>query len=173
MKFDTKEVRVKLENEGWCLVAKIPNNLVDKVEKLTDKEGVKSVEIKQKRKSRSLNANAYFWTICNKIAIILGSTDEEVYERMLCDYGTKEYVVAVPEARPILLKAYKIVEVVSSVKIKNKQGTQFRLIRGSSTYDTKEMSVLINGVVQEAKALNIETLTPNEIESMMVSYEGS
>lgn len=39
-------------------------------------------------------------------------------------------------------------------------------MRGSHTYDTKEMSELIKGTVQEAKALGIETATPQEIKEM-------
>ena len=39
----------------------------------------------------------------------------------------------------------------------------FRFWVGSSEYNTQEMSVLIDGIVQEAKQLGIETLTPMEL----------
>ena len=45
------------------------------------------------------------------------------------------------------------------------------MLRGSSTYNTREMSVLIDGVVTEAKELGIETLTPDQIKEMMIAYE--
>lgn len=38
---------------------------------------------------------------------------------------------------------------------------------GSSTYDTKEMSLLIELLVEEAKQLNIEVKTEQEIESLL------
>lgn len=45
------------------------------------------------------------------------------------------------------------------------------MLRGSSTYDTAEMSTLINGLVEECKDLGIETMTPQELERMMALYE--
>ena len=47
------------------------------------------------------------------------------------------------------------------------------VMRGSHTYDTKEMSTLIDGVVQEAKELGIETMTPDEIERMKAAWQGN
>ncbi len=149
----------------------LPTKDVDKWQDIVDKEGLKTVEIKQKRKGRSLNANNYFWQMCNKIANKLDSTDDEIYNRMLRDWGTKEYVAVIPDAIPMLKKAYKIVEIVSNVNVQGKKAVQVRLIRGSSTYDTKEMSRLINGLVEEAKILGIETLTPNEVNAMMENYK--
>ena len=49
----------------------------------------------------------------------------------------------------------------------------YQVYRGSHTYDTKEMSILINGTVQEAKDLEIETMPPDELERMMKVYEAS
>jgi len=169
MKLDIKDIQLTAEN---TLMMYIPRNYADELRKIVEKKGIKSVEIKTKRKSRSLNANNYFWTMCNKIAIKLGSTDDEVYMRMLRDFGTKEYVAVIPEAITMLKKAYKIVEIINNVQVNGTKAVQVRLIRGSSTYDTKEMSILINGLVQEARLLDIEVLTPNEIKSMMENYGG-
>jgi hypothetical protein len=54
--------------------------------------------------------------------------------------------------------------------INNTPAVTFRLIRGSSTYDSLEMSVLINGIVEEAKQLGIETMTPNEIAELVQKW---
>lgn len=45
------------------------------------------------------------------------------------------------------------------------------MLAGSSTYDTKEMSELINGLVTECKEQGIETLPPDELARMMAEYE--
>ena len=45
------------------------------------------------------------------------------------------------------------------------------MLAGSSTYDKKEMSELINGLVTECKELGIETLPPEELARMMAEYE--
>jgi hypothetical protein len=50
--------------------------------------------------------------------------------------------------------------------------TYYRIIRGTHTYDTKEMSALIDGVVQEAKDLGIETMTPEQIKRMEAAWQG-
>lgn len=47
----------------------------------------------------------------------------------------------------------------------------YLMLRGSHTYDTKEMSVLINGLVEECKEQGIETLTPDELRRMMEDAE--
>lgn len=40
------------------------------------------------------------------------------------------------------------------------------MIKGSSEYDTVEMSHFIDRIVEEAKELGIETATPDELERM-------
>ena len=47
----------------------------------------------------------------------------------------------------------------------------YKIYRGSHTYDTKEMSYLIDGTVEEAKEHGIETMTPDELERMKQSWQ--
>jgi len=47
------------------------------------------------------------------------------------------------------------------------------MLKGSSAYDTQEMSVLIEGLVSECKELGIETLPPDEIKRMLMTYEAN
>ena len=172
MKITTKNVVLEeIDINCYRMSLIIPIQNVDKLRKIVDSEKFKVIEIKKKTEKRSLSANNYHWQLINKIAKKINSTDDEVYDRMLRDWGTKEYVAVVPEAIPLLKKAYKIVEIVSKVKVNGKNAVQLRLIRGSSTFDTLEMSKLINGVVEEAKILDIETITPNEIKMMIERYE--
>lgn len=172
MKFNTDKLTLGNNGDKRGVFIEVPLNLLDKLKKIVDKEGMKSVEIKTERKSRSLNSNAYFWTLVNKIAVAMKSTDDEIYIDMLHKYGTKEYVACLPDIIPELKKAFKIVETVSKTVINGKWGVTLRLIRGSSTYDTKEMSTLIEGIVDEAKILQIETLSPKDLKIMNDSWEG-
>ena len=60
----------------------------------------------------------------------------------------------------------------SEVK-QGRDGEMYRtyiMLRGSSAYNTKEMSRLINGIVSECKEMGIETLPPNELKRMMELY---
>lgn len=55
---------------------------------------------------------------------------------------------------------------VKGTKSGEEMGHAYIVIRGSHTYDSKEMSRLINGLVQECRQQDIETMTPAEIEEM-------
>ena len=85
---------------------------------------------------------------------------------MLHKYGMRDFVGALPQAEETLKRVYKIVEVVKDWETNGKPAKTFKLIRGSSQYDSKEMSDFIKGVVEEAKLLGIETMTPDELAEM-------
>lgn len=126
-----------------------------------------TVKVAKYRKKRSLDANAYAWLLMSKIAGALGTSKEEVYEIMLKRYG-KLYE---DEDGLILITVKESVD-MSKIdghwqKIKdNGKYVGYAMIKGSSEYDTKEMSTFIDGVVSEAKELEIETMTPKELEEM-------
>jgi hypothetical protein len=46
-------------------------------------------------------------------------------------------------------------------------------MRGSHTFNTKEMSRLIDGTIEEAKELGIETATPEQIRRMMAAWDSN
>lgn len=127
------------------------------------------LEIKEHRKHRSLSANSYYWVLLEKISQVLGSTKEEIHEQMLQDYGTLDTT----EEGEIMdfSSRYLINPLEAGVHCKYRGSSQlngvtwyhYYLIKGSSRYDSREFSVLVNGAVQEAKDLDIETLTPEEL----------
>lgn len=134
-----------------------------------DKLSIKAVKYRQKR---SLDANAYAWVLMSKIAAVLNTSKEEVYEEMLRRYG----VLYEDEA------GYITITVKSTVDMSRIEGhwekirdngtfTAYAMIKGSSEYDTKEMSVFIDGVVSEAKELGIQTETPEEIERLKALWQ--
>ena len=170
MKTTIKNLFLSECNKTWLLNMEIVNNEVEKLKKIIDSEKPKVIDISIKTEKRSLDSNSYMWTLINKIAIKNSSTEKEIYKIMLRDYGAKEYAVAKIEIRKELMKAYKFVEIVKDVKVDGKAGKLFRLIRGTSTYDTKEMSIMINGIVEEAKALGIQTVSQKEIDEMIERY---
>lgn len=172
MKLQTKDCKLVFNQVlgSWIFFTQVPDTMVDELNKIVTKDCVKSIEIKNKTGKRSLNANAYYWSILHQIAVKNRSTDEETHEFLLRRYGTKEYVATLEEAEPLLKRAYKFVDRVEPSMINGKQGFTFRLIRGSSTYDPKEMSVLIDGLISEANLLQISTLTPQETEKLMQNY---
>lgn len=124
------------------------------------------VEIKQHRKKRSLDSNAYAWLLIGKMADVLKTSKETLYIQMLREYGQreKELISVVSDAVGVVTKALNgHCTEVGVGTVNGKQFTHVAILRGSSTYDTKEMSIFIDGIVYEAKELGIETMTPKEL----------
>lgn len=136
-----------------------------------------TVTAKKYRKKRSLDANAYSWVLLDKIAKAMGSTSEEVYEEMLRRYG---YPLYDEDEKPVIISLKAEMDIssldihlkfVGEGHVQNKLFKHYKVIRGQSTYDTKEMSTFIDGIVSEAKELGIETLTPDELERMKAAWK--
>lgn len=126
-----------------------------------DRDKEYQVEIKEYKQKRSLNANAYAWVLINKIANVMRLSKEEVYLNMLKHYGQSQVFSIVSEVN--ITGYFKYYEVIGTSTLNNKEFNHIRVFKGSSEYDTKEMSIFIDGIVQEAKQLDIETLTPNQL----------
>ena len=124
---------------------------------------------------RSLDANAYLWVLCGKIAELVGSTKEEVYQKCVNEAGQYEIVPIKRED----IKKYKrmwesqgigyMTEVLGECK---RTKGYMNVIRyyGSSTYDSKQMATLIDNVVQECEGLGIETMSPEELKSLCEAW---
>ena len=142
-------------------------------ERLKDKEKL-SVKIVPYRAKRSLNANRYFHDLVGKIADVAGQSNIYIKNKMISEYGAFEYVNGRIVTLPLDddINAYDVAFIhlqPTTETHMNNLGKVFRInlvMRGSHTYNTKEMSRLIEGTVQEAKALGIETATPEEIRKM-------
>ena len=122
------------------------------------------------RKKRSLDANAYFWVLVGKIADKLRASKDEIYFEMLKKYG-QSITVTVRAGLDLSRAGFKYYELFKDGISAGKPFEAYRVFIGSSQYDTREMSVLIDGVVQEAKDLGIETLTPLELAEILGRYE--
>lgn len=134
-----------------------------------DKDIVYDVKIDKHREKRSLNANAYLWKLVTEIGNILNKSKEEVYLQMLIDYGQSEMVSILSE---IEVKGYfKYYKLAGTSILNGKEFNNYKIYKGSSEYDTKEMSILLNGVVQEAKNLGIKTKDDIELERLVEEWE--
>lgn len=128
---------------------------------LLDQEKGKLYEIKEHRKRRSLNANNFCWLIIGRIADALRTSKDEVYLTMLKRYGQSDLVSVL--ASIDVSRYFKYYEEAGRTRLQGKDFIHYRVYAGSSEYDTREMAILIDGIVDEAKTLGIETLPPDEI----------
>ena len=124
----------------------------------------KMYSVTEYHEKRSLNANSYAWALIGKIADVLRKSKEEVYLQMLKDYGQSEFVSVLAD---IDVRGYfKYYEPYGTGHVEGREFTHYKVWKGSSEYDSKEMAILIDGIVQEAKQLDIETIPPEEIERL-------
>lgn len=141
------------------------SNILPEYEKLKDKKKLR-VEAVQYRRKRSLDSNAYMWVLLGKMADVLRADKWDIYLKMLRRYGKYTYVVVRPSVVEAMKKEWRACEVVGDYEINGQEGVQMLCYFGSSTYDNREMSILIDGVISECKDLEIETLPLNEIKKL-------
>ena len=124
----------------------------------------KTFEVKLYRKKRSNNANGYAWHLLNEMSNVLRASKEDIYVQMLKRYGQSEMVSVLSD---IDVGGYfKYYEPIANTTLQGKEFTHYRVYKGSSEYDTREMAIFIDGIVSEAKELNIETMPESEIERL-------
>lgn len=146
------------------------NDLLQGYDDLKDIEKL-SIEIKQYREKRSLNANAYAWKLIGEIADVLRASKEDIYLEMLKRYGQSE-IVSVLSHIPIHDYVKYCTEAGES-KLNGKFFKHYKVYKGSSEFDTREMSILIDGIVSEAKELGIQTETPEMLAKMKSLWKES
>ena len=130
----------------------------------------KQFEVKPYRQKRSLNANAYAWVLINEIANRLRTSKDEVYQEMLKRYGQNEIISVLSEID--ISRFVKYYEEIGKGHVEGKEFTHYRCFIGSSEYDTREMAILIDGIISEAEALGIDTLPTTAVERMKALWQG-
>ena len=136
------------------------------------KDGYYDVSIKEHREKRSKNANSYMWELVTQIADVIGSTKEEVYLQELKRYG-QSMMIPVKSGNPGQRPDgyFKYYEFNQKGYIKNVPVDWYIVYKGSSDYDTKEMSILLNGIVSDCKELDIPTLEDIRIRELIDDWE--
>ena len=149
---------------------------LDIVERLKN-ENKLNIELKKYRKKRSLDANAYCWVLCDKIAKELSKdgtpvTKDVVYKDAILQIGTFEPMIIQEKAFDNFKRIWErqgLGFIVQEVSRKDKC-IKVNCYYGSSTYDSKEMSLLIELLIDMAKNLGIEIKPQEEIDSLLRSW---
>lgn len=124
--------------------------------------------VKEVRKRRSLSANAYAWVLMQKMAEALGITKEEVYRQNVKSYGTFYCIAMLNDAVDSFRKMWESNGLGWQIEILDGtfENTDVLAYPGTSTYNSKQMSRFIDGLVSDCKDLGIETLPEEELESI-------
>lgn len=119
--------------------------------------------IETHKQKRSLDANNYSWQLQSQMAKVLNRKIDDIHNEMVLQYGVLETYSILKQAFESAKRLFDYFVVLGESKVNDKEFVHVRVGLGTHTYDTKEMSKFIDGVVQEAKDLGIETRTPKEI----------
>lgn len=131
------------------------------IQYLFQQDREKVFEVREYKQKRSLTQNAYFWVLVNEIANVTKQSKDEIHLQMLKEYGQNE-VFSIRSDIDVS-RYLKYYEEIGKGKVNGKEFTHYRVFKGSSEMDSREMAILLDGVVQEAEQLGIPTLTPAEI----------
>lgn len=133
----------------------------------------KKYEIKEYHEKRSLDANAYCWVLCKELADKLNITKEEVYKKNIKETGKFEIIPIKNEAVDTFIRAWSsrgigwLCDIFGESKIEGY--TNVIIYYGSSQFNTKEMTVFLNGIIQECESVGIPTLTEEQIKKLKVA----
>ena len=130
-----------------------------------DKE--KIYEIKEYKQKRSLNQNSYAWKLITELGNVLRKSKEEVYFEMLKAYGQSEIISMLSTISPI--GYFKYYEEIGTGIVNGKEFTHYKIYKGSSEYNSKEMSIFIDGIVQDCNSVGIQTMSDEEIKELIRS----
>ena len=120
-----------------------------------------TIKVDKHRERRSLNANNYAWALLTEIGNVMRLSKDDVYFLMLKRYGQSE-MISVKDGIPIG-EYVKYCERAGESWLNNTLFKHYRVYKGSSEFTKEEMAVFLDGVVQEAQDLEIDTRTPDEI----------
>lgn len=132
-----------------------------------DSDKYYTLEIKEKKQKRSLDANAYCWTLLNQLSNKLKTPTIELYRLFIRRIGSYTIVPIKSEAAERYAEIWQgngygwLVDNLGDSKIEGY--TNLKCYHGSSCYTTAEMSKLIDEIVFECKEQGIETATGAEL----------
>lgn len=164
--------KVKFKPKEFNL--KILPRLLEHIQSLDNEEY--EVSVSKVRKSRSQNANSYLWVLLDKLAVKLNMRKEDIYRELIKDVGgNSEFLPIRNDAVDKWVACWEqkgigwVCDVIGDSKLDGY--TNVICYYGSSTYDTEQMSRLINLVVEECMTQGIQTMTPQEMSLLLEEWK--
>ena len=187
MKFNADDVILQVIEDRPHLCFRVPaeetHQVVAKTAQMKDfiaKNKEVRIDVNKMTEKRSLNANAYMWTLCSMLAEKLSNdkvkyVKEDIYRKEIKEAGIWADDEVEPEKVKWRCKAWEqigtgwITERVDFSADGNKEVIRFYY--GSSRYNKNQMQRLLNNLVQDCQAVGIETKTPDEIANLVSLWE--
>ena len=154
-------------NRKHRITVEVDRDYREDYERLKDAE--LDIEIKKHREKRSKSANAYFHVLVNKIAAERGGSDEATKASLVVEYGALAKDadgLTVGFKLPASVDVSTIYPYVKCFDTREENGKLFKcylVYKQTHLMDSKEMARLIDGAIEVAKELGIETDTPEQL----------
>lgn len=170
------DINIDYETQKSKISLLLDTKELDAIEQLKNQDKL-NIELKKWYKKRSLDANAYCWVLCDMIAKEISKdgeaiTKEIIYKDAINNIGVFEPFIVQESTFENFKRIWEkqgLGFLVQEVSRKDK-AIKVHCYYGSSTYNSKEMSLLIELLIQEAKALNLETKSQKEIDSLLQQW---
>lgn len=174
MKWVTKGINV-IKTLGYNVLIPAPR---DEELNALDVDIEYTVSITKKNKRRSLNANAYAWVLCEKIARELSKnayiSKNDVYKRVIQDAGTFTYLPIKNDAVDRFIEIWHGHglgwHAEDAGPAKTEGYTIIRAYHGSSVYTVDEMRRLIDALIDECNQLNIPIESNDYVNSLIQEW---
>lgn len=158
--------------EGGALILNIP---ADEARRFVYSFKPGEYEVIRAKKKRSLDANAYAWRLINDIALAVRESPETVYRAALVDVPDICNIICIKDkAVDSMIRTWMSGHIGRRVEREPSKlpgCTNLFLHYGSSDFDTRQMSMLIDNLVHDARALDIETRPAEEVKSLLEAWE--
>ena len=183
MKGKIENISIALDGSTLRFTAVIPRGrgLIPALQEIGSDDA--EISVKRYREKRSLDANAYMWVLLARLSEKLSEdkpiTREQLYKDYIRQSNNFTYMLVKYEKAEEIANwlektdTFRVVEIIGRVKVGDQISAQLRCFWGSSTYDTKQMSQLIDKIVEDCKEQGIETRPQEEIERMLKIWEES
>lgn len=164
------DAKIQRNEDGFWFCLKVKEQAPASGFVLSKKTKLYDCEIKEHREKRSLDANAYCWVLLDKLAKATRIPKTEIYRRAIKEIGGVSDTVCVQIKAADRLESGWGLNGIGWFSERTESRldgcVNVTLYYGSSVYDTAQMSRLIDYIVEDCKALGIETLPPEKLESM-------
>lgn len=168
MKHRFNAARVHLGQSGLWLCLRVENRAAARRFVMERKDKPYDAEFTLHREKRSLDANAYFWVLCGKLAAALGVRKSEIYRELIREIGENFEILPIrKDAAGRFIAAWErngegwVCDRLGPSRLPGYENV--KAYYGSSVYDTAQMGRLIDLTVQECREQGIETMTPEEL----------
>lgn len=133
-------------------------------------------DIVPRKKKRSLDANGYAWVLIDKLAEATGYPKSEVYRNSIREVGGVSDVLCIKdEAQEMFCRAWSDKGLGWQTEVfpsKLPGCVNVTAYYGTSVYTTRQMSRLIDHLIEDCRALGIETLSPDRLQSLLEAWDG-